>query len=105
MLKITQNKLIFTIFALILGASLFGCAKKPAPVVNQNKNVNINTNTATTTAATSTAEIDTSGWKTYRNEEYGFEFKYPEDWTIINNDFRKNISFNDPVGFSLPRVW
>jgi len=22
-------------------------------------------------------EIDTSGWKTYRNEEHGFEFRYP----------------------------
>ncbi len=27
-------------------------------------------------AATSTA-VDTSDWKTYRNNEYGFEFKYP----------------------------
>jgi len=34
----------------------------------------------------STAEtIDTSNWKTYRNEEYGFEFKYPADMQIINN--------------------
>ena len=27
-----------------------------------------------------TDDIDTSNWKTYRNEEYGFEVKYPEEW-------------------------
>lgn len=25
---------------------------------------------------------DTSGWLTYRNEEYGFEFRYPVDWAF-----------------------
>ena len=28
----------------------------------------------------SETSIDTSNWKTYRNEEYGFEVKYPKDW-------------------------
>ena len=27
-------------------------------------------------------EVDTDGWLTYRNEEYGFEVRYPENWGI-----------------------
>ena len=28
--------------------------------------------------------VDTSDWQTYRNEEYGYEFKYPRGWEEID---------------------
>lgn len=41
-------------------------------------------------------QIDTSNWKTYRNEEYGFEIRYPED--LIVKD--EGISTGGGVSFS-----
>ena len=29
-------------------------------------------------------ELDTSDWKVYRNEEYGFEIRYPKNWELVN---------------------
>lgn len=42
-------------------------------------------------------KIDTSNWKTYRNEEFGFEMKYPEDWIIDTKRSNKNKIVFSPI--------
>jgi len=68
MAKFSQKLLIFTLLA-CLSLAVSGCLKTLTPVVNTNTNQNTN-------AATTTEEIDTSDWKTYRNEELGVAFDY-----------------------------
>ena len=40
---------------------------------------------------TSESEIDASGWKVYRNKEYGLEVRYPEEWIQVSLDDRKQV--------------
>jgi len=34
------------------------------------------------------AKVSTEGWKTCRNEEYGYEFQFPGEWKIYGEDAR-----------------
>jgi hypothetical protein len=38
---------------------------------------------------TTTEPIDTSNWKVYRNEKYGFEVRYPINWEFWENKYEK----------------
>ena len=38
-----------------------------------------------------TTGINTSDWLTYRNEEYGFELKYPGDWEVDSRSREKEF--------------
>ncbi len=43
-----------------------------------------------TPAPADSVTLDTSEWQTYRNEEYGFEFEYPQTYTVKVEDNNKN---------------
>ncbi len=45
----------------------------------------------------SSTDIDTSNWKTYRNEKYGFEVRYPGEWSVKTSQLgvRTTVEFTD----------
>jgi hypothetical protein len=95
-------KIILSIFllCLILGGGWFWYASKKqslqekvaAEEVVQKNEASINQEDAITVVK---QNLDTSTWKTYRNEDIGIEFKYPDDkknWEFTGYDYSENNS-------------
>lgn len=94
--------ILILIVAGVVGYALFNKRyRQPQP--NQQKANQINNKTTTSTNTNSSSTIptitlasstaDTTNWKTYRNEQYGFEFKYPEEWNIVTSGVTGFVAF------------
>jgi hypothetical protein len=76
---------------LLAGCGLNLVKKAQAPEIKKEPTVN-NVATSSEIIATTTenqiasSTDDMSKWKTYRSEKYGFQFKYPEKFTVVSNE-------------------
>lgn len=88
---------IFLVPVLLLGAS---CTQ---PTTNTDTVSNTNENTNTEVVVNTNAELDTSDWLTYTNEEYGFSVKYPSNWIYFNKIDEEGYAIYDASETDLVR--
>jgi len=94
---------IITISSMLLGVVfLTGCSQQPvsqtqpttpAPVAQQATQPVVTQPTQPNNVATVSAD-----WKTYQDQEYGYQFQYPNDWNLVGD------SNSDPDAYNVT-IW
>ncbi len=79
-----KDIVIIVLGVLLLGGGYFYFSKKPAYAPAENSNIS------------QKVANETVGWKTYRNEKYGFEFSYPLAWPILVSDDQAKLGLWTP---------
>ncbi len=87
-----KNIIIAVLVVLVAGVGYFAFVKKSAPVAYQTPTPTVTTTVIKTTSPT----VDpTANWKTYSNQTYGYEVKYPNNWKVSETDSQVNFM---PIG-------
>jgi len=102
----SKKQFTITISIVVVILAAVGGAVWYAQSYKQSQNPPVAENEPEQTASSTTEDIDTSDWLTYRNEEYGFEVRYPETWVLQNTQsgiyikYQKEWEFGMEEGFS-----
>ena len=106
---ITMFVLIVVVLLAIVLACFFALSKikLEQKIINSNNNTQNNPTTDNVEKKLEGTIIEGSEFNTYRNEKFGFEFKFPKDWSVRENVFKSaTTKFNmviEPInGHYLP---
>jgi hypothetical protein len=101
------NKNIFIIISVLILISLgviLGLSLKPKPQPTTLKPETPTVTQPTPKPQENPEPIDTSNWKTYRNEKYGFEVKYPKDYDKVEGCKLKETDNGIEIGEGRLRI-
>jgi len=89
-----KNKSIIILISVISFVLIAGIGFSFVKNKNNKDSVIIKNEVTQEEATVAEEKIDTSDWQTYRNEEYGLEFKYPKNWELRDEYYDKEKSWS-----------